>query len=96
MDSTGLTGKGRNINQLLKPILRAYIIGYLSSTTPRVISSLRQVWRNDSNYQQKRRVYQYRERITFAVSAALLLTCLQERPGMVRGVFGRIATSVLK
>ncbi|KAB8210006.1 hypothetical protein BDV34DRAFT_237746 [Aspergillus parasiticus] len=87
MDSTGLTGKGRNINQLLKPrrmrsrtlvhvtfsgvllrlltglllvyphsILRAYIIGYLSSTTPRVISSLRQIWRNDSNYQQKRGV----------------------------------------
>ncbi|KAE8378357.1 hypothetical protein BDV26DRAFT_281148 [Aspergillus bertholletiae] len=40
--------------------------------------------------------YQYRERITFAVSAALLLTCLQERPDLVRGVFGRIATSVLK
>ena len=37
-------------------ILRAYVIGYLSSTTPRVIASLRQIWRNDLDYQQKRRV----------------------------------------
>ncbi|KAE8362825.1 hypothetical protein BDV27DRAFT_14622 [Aspergillus caelatus] len=56
MDSIGLTGKGRNKTQLLKPILRAYAIGYLSSTTPRVISSLREVWRNDLNYQQKCKV----------------------------------------
>ncbi|KAE8147137.1 integral membrane protein [Aspergillus avenaceus] len=42
------------------------------------------------------RKYQYRESIAFALSAALLLTCLQEQPQMVRGVFGRIATSVLK
>ncbi|PLB47818.1 integral membrane protein [Aspergillus steynii IBT 23096] len=40
--------------------------------------------------------YQYRERATFAISAAILLTCLQERPSLVRGVFGKIATSVLK
>lgn len=40
--------------------------------------------------------YQYRERITFAMSAAILFTCLQERPSMVRGVFGRIGASVLK
>ncbi|KAL4893078.1 integral membrane protein [Aspergillus ambiguus] len=40
--------------------------------------------------------YQHRERITFALSAAILITCLQERPSMVRGVFGRIGTSVLK
>ncbi|KAJ5805266.1 hypothetical protein N7474_011153 [Penicillium riverlandense] len=39
--------------------------------------------------------YQYRERVAFAVSAAILLTCLRERPSMVRGVFGRITTSVL-
>jgi hypothetical protein len=37
-------------------ILRAYAIGYLSSTTPRFISSLRQVLRKDLNYQQKREV----------------------------------------
>ncbi|KAJ5925075.1 hypothetical protein N7454_007714 [Penicillium verhagenii] len=36
--------------------------------------------------------YQYRERIAFSVSAAILITCLRERPHMVRGVFGRIAT----
>ncbi|KAJ5671046.1 hypothetical protein N7507_000173 [Penicillium longicatenatum] len=40
--------------------------------------------------------YQYRERIAFSISAAILLTCLLERPRMVRGVFGRITTSVLK
>ncbi|XHG02184.1 hypothetical protein AWENTII_005540 [Aspergillus wentii] len=40
--------------------------------------------------------YQYRERIAFAVSAAIVFTCLQERPSVVRGVFGKIGTSVLK
>ncbi|GAQ06539.1 hypothetical protein ALT_3860 [Aspergillus lentulus] len=40
--------------------------------------------------------YQSRERVTFALSAAILFTCLRERPSMVRGVFGKIATSVLK
>ncbi|KAJ5598741.1 hypothetical protein N7537_008825 [Penicillium hordei] len=39
--------------------------------------------------------YQYRERVAFAVSAAILITCLRERPSMVRGVFGRITSSVL-
>lgn len=39
--------------------------------------------------------YQYRERIAFAVSAAILFTCLREKPTMVRGVFGRITSSVL-
>ncbi|CAI7602587.1 unnamed protein product [Penicillium glandicola] len=39
--------------------------------------------------------YQYRERIAFALSAAILITCLRERPSMVRGVFGRITSSVL-
>ncbi|KAJ6059491.1 hypothetical protein N7444_003130 [Penicillium canescens] len=39
--------------------------------------------------------YQYRERVAFAVSAAILITCLRERPSMVRGVFGRITNSVL-
>ncbi|KAJ5319840.1 hypothetical protein N7508_000123 [Penicillium antarcticum] len=37
--------------------------------------------------------YQYRERFAFAVSAAILITCLRERPSMVRGVFGRITNS---
>ncbi|KXG50563.1 uncharacterized protein PGRI_070540 [Penicillium griseofulvum] len=40
--------------------------------------------------------YQYRERVAFALSAAILITCLRERPSMVRGVFGRITSSVLK
>ncbi|KAJ5565600.1 hypothetical protein N7535_007238 [Penicillium sp. DV-2018c] len=40
--------------------------------------------------------YQNRERIAFALSAAILMTCLRERPSMVRGVFGRIASGVLK
>ncbi|EKV04026.1 Integral membrane protein [Penicillium digitatum] len=40
--------------------------------------------------------YQYRERVAFAVSAAILITCLRERPSIVRGVFGRITSSVLK
>lgn len=39
--------------------------------------------------------YQYRERVAFAVSAAILVTFLRERPSMVRGVFGRITSSVL-
>ncbi|CAI7622000.1 unnamed protein product [Penicillium bialowiezense] len=39
--------------------------------------------------------YQNRERIAFALSAAILITCLRERPSMVRGVFGRITSSVL-
>ncbi|KAJ5215641.1 uncharacterized protein N7498_002048 [Penicillium cinerascens] len=39
--------------------------------------------------------YQYRERIAFAVSAAVLLTCLRENPKLIRGVFGRITNSVL-
>ncbi|GIJ88875.1 hypothetical protein Asppvi_007803 [Aspergillus pseudoviridinutans] len=40
--------------------------------------------------------YQSRERVTFALSAAVLFTCLRERPSMVRGVFGNIAKSILK
>ncbi|KAJ5933204.1 hypothetical protein N7516_007693 [Penicillium verrucosum] len=39
--------------------------------------------------------YQYRERVAFAVSAAILITFLRERPSMIRGVFGRITSSVL-
>ncbi|KGO49010.1 hypothetical protein PEX1_079110 [Penicillium expansum] len=39
--------------------------------------------------------YQSRERVAFAVSAAILITCLRERPSTVRGVFGRITSNVL-
>ncbi|CEJ53764.1 Putative Integral membrane protein [Penicillium brasilianum] len=39
--------------------------------------------------------YQHRERIAFAVSAAILLTTLRERPRLIRGVFGRITAGVL-
>lgn len=39
--------------------------------------------------------YQYRERAAFAISAAVLLTCLRESPDMVRGVFGRIGRSIV-
>ncbi|KAE8352679.1 hypothetical protein BDV28DRAFT_134731 [Aspergillus coremiiformis] len=56
MDPTGFMGRSHDKHQLLKPILRAYAIGYLSSTAPRFISSLRQVWRKDLNYQQNRKV----------------------------------------
>ncbi|KAJ6014102.1 hypothetical protein N7540_008693 [Penicillium herquei] len=38
--------------------------------------------------------YQYRERIAFSISAAIIFTCLRENPRMIRGVFGGIATSV--
>ncbi|KAL4820230.1 hypothetical protein BDW67DRAFT_153729 [Aspergillus spinulosporus] len=43
-------------------------------------------------YNQK---YLYRERSMFAISAAVLLTCLRESPDMVRGVFGKIGRSVV-
>lgn len=39
--------------------------------------------------------YFYREHIAFATSAAVLITCLRERPRLVRGVFGRLANSLL-
>ncbi|KAJ5739187.1 hypothetical protein N7533_011971 [Penicillium manginii] len=39
--------------------------------------------------------YFYREHIAFATSAAILITCLREKPRLVRGVFGRLATSLL-
>lgn len=39
--------------------------------------------------------YLRREQTAFALSAAIILTCVQERPEMVRGVFGRILARVL-
>ncbi|EED15500.1 integral membrane protein [Talaromyces stipitatus ATCC 10500] len=40
------------------------------------------------------RKYLMREQIAFALSAAVLLTCAQERPDVIRGVFGRLLSSV--
>ncbi|KAL5340747.1 hypothetical protein BJX70DRAFT_93416 [Aspergillus crustosus] len=54
MDTTTLTRRRHRTAQLLQPILRAYALGYLSTTTPKVISCLRGLWNNnDLNYQQK-------------------------------------------
>lgn len=39
--------------------------------------------------------YQWREQFAFALSAAIVLTCIKERPEMVRGVFGRVLASVM-
>ncbi|OJJ47125.1 hypothetical protein ASPZODRAFT_151679 [Penicilliopsis zonata CBS 506.65] len=39
--------------------------------------------------------YLYRERAAFAIAAAILMTTLQERPSMVRGVFGKICSRIL-
>ncbi|KAL1966107.1 hypothetical protein VTN77DRAFT_4855 [Rasamsonia byssochlamydoides] len=39
--------------------------------------------------------YLSREQFAFALSAAIVLTCIQERPEMVRGVFGRVLASVM-
>ncbi|OJJ58945.1 hypothetical protein ASPSYDRAFT_152200 [Aspergillus sydowii CBS 593.65] len=54
MDLAALTRRRHRTTQLLQPIIRAYALGYLSSTTPKVISSLRRLWGdNDLSYQQK-------------------------------------------
>ncbi|PTU19487.1 hypothetical protein P175DRAFT_0441571 [Aspergillus ochraceoroseus IBT 24754] len=53
MDSAVLSRRRQQTGQLLQPILRAYAVGYLSSTTPKVISSLRRIWKsNDLSYRQ--------------------------------------------
>ncbi|KAI9718232.1 MAG: hypothetical protein M1812_004222 [Candelaria pacifica] len=39
--------------------------------------------------------YQWRETLAFALSAAIVLTCAQEKPERVRGVFGRVLRQVL-
>ncbi|KAI0009274.1 hypothetical protein F4779DRAFT_640602 [Xylariaceae sp. FL0662B] len=39
---------------------------------------------------------QWRENFAFAVSAAVVFTCVKENPGRVRGVLGRILQSVLE
>lgn len=41
------------------------------------------------------KVNQWREHLAFALSAAVILTAVQERPERVRGVFGRVLGSVL-
>jgi hypothetical protein len=38
--------------------------------------------------------YLSREQITFTLSAAVLITCVQERPDLIRGVFGRLLSTV--
>ncbi|KAK2834895.1 hypothetical protein FQN49_006806, partial [Arthroderma sp. PD_2] len=42
------------------------------------------------------RKYQWRERLTFSLSTAILVACIQENPKMVRGVFGKFLTRVFK
>lgn len=39
--------------------------------------------------------YQWRETLTFATSTAVILTCVQENPKRVRGVFGKVLASIL-
>ncbi|KAL4867716.1 hypothetical protein BDV12DRAFT_117510 [Aspergillus spectabilis] len=54
MDPAALTRRRHRTAQLIQPILRAYALGYLSTTTPKVISCLRGLWNNnDLSYQQK-------------------------------------------
>lgn len=38
---------------------------------------------------------QWREKVVFAISVAIVFTCVQENPGRVRGVFGKILAKVL-
>lgn len=40
--------------------------------------------------------YQWRETLAFAMSAAVVFTCVQENPKRVRGVFGRLLERVLE
>ncbi|EEQ87542.2 uncharacterized protein BDCG_02662 [Blastomyces dermatitidis ER-3] len=40
--------------------------------------------------------YQWREQAAFSVSTAIVLTCIQERPEMIRGVLGRVLGQVFK
>ncbi|KAI9373885.1 hypothetical protein BJX61DRAFT_358744 [Aspergillus egyptiacus] len=54
MDPAVFTRRRHRTKQLLQPILRAYALGYLSSTTPKVVSCLRRLWKsNDLSHQQK-------------------------------------------
>ncbi|KAL2832996.1 hypothetical protein BDW59DRAFT_94819 [Aspergillus cavernicola] len=56
MDPAALTRRRHRTTQLLQPILRAYALGYLSSTTPKVVSCLRRLWKNnDLSYRDKLR-----------------------------------------
>jgi len=40
--------------------------------------------------------YQWREKLAFALSTAVVFTCIQENPKRVRGVFGRVLKKVLQ
>lgn len=39
---------------------------------------------------------QWRETLAFAMSAAVVLTCVQENPNRVRGIFGRVLSSIMQ
>ncbi|KAL5363526.1 hypothetical protein BJX96DRAFT_167550 [Aspergillus floccosus] len=54
MNSIDLARRQQSQVQILKPILRAYAIGYLSSTTPKVISLVRRICRGDLHPVQRR------------------------------------------
>ncbi|KAL3489869.1 hypothetical protein BJX62DRAFT_148429 [Aspergillus germanicus] len=54
MDPAALTRRRHRAAALFKPILRAYALGYLSSTTPKALSCLRRIWGSqDLTYQEK-------------------------------------------
>ncbi|KAL4876095.1 hypothetical protein BJY04DRAFT_210861 [Aspergillus karnatakaensis] len=54
MGPSAVTRSRQRTSQLLQPILRAYALGYLSTTTPKVLSCLRILWNNnDLSYRQK-------------------------------------------
>jgi hypothetical protein len=38
---------------------------------------------------------EWRERLVFAISTAIVFTCVSENPGRVRGVFGKMLKMVL-
>ncbi|KAL3469877.1 hypothetical protein BJX99DRAFT_240434 [Aspergillus californicus] len=47
MDPAALTRRRHRATRILQPIIRAYALGYLSSTTPKVVSCLRRLWSNN-------------------------------------------------
>ncbi|KAI9042859.1 uncharacterized protein KD926_004925 [Aspergillus affinis] len=53
MDSAGLPRRTQVNIQALKPILRAYALGHISSTAPRIISWLQRLWKNELDHKQK-------------------------------------------
>jgi len=39
--------------------------------------------------------YQWRENVAFALSVAIVFTCIREQPDRVRGVFGKVLRKVM-